>query len=323
MPGVVVDRLWPENRRGSANRVPAPLWSRDDYRRFLDALLAMPPDKRKNATAWVLAHDETIRRQFRLREQFPGMPRGIGALEAAIGTVEGWIGERKRTFQNVRRINIVLGLMRAQIGGHADRAAYSRAIRDELERCGGRPRVDWREHHAPWGSHKGLFALSDAAQRNVEAERPAYLVAAQAGTVSRKVAEANLYHLLAGYDPLVLTDAPTPSVVVEGKRVSDFPLIAREWDPDNEGDPSTTDAGSTRVVGWVCSLDPTHKWRVRVENRTRRLTGCGAMRGRAAAKHRRAAPTLADIRRDWGPLDHAETPQDAVIAEADLVGADA
>ena len=65
--------------------------------------------------------------QFDLRDAHPGFVRGSGAVEVAIQTLDGWIGERRRSFQNVRRLGIVLSLMRAQIAGHADRALLRRA----------------------------------------------------------------------------------------------------------------------------------------------------------------------------------------------------
>jgi len=299
-------KLWPKHKRGSHDGPPGPLWSRDDYRRLLDAVLAYPPERVKNITSWIAYHDETIRRQFDLRERHPGYPRGTGATEAASRRVDLWIGDRWKTFQNVRRINITLGLMRAQIAGHADPAACSRVIRAELERTNGRPRLDWRQFHNPWALRKGLFHLSDAAVRRVEQDRRRYLINAQASSIAKKAARMNAYHLTNGYPPIELTDARTPSVKVEGKKVSDFPLIAREWDPANKGDPGTTEAGSTTIVGWVCAHNPPHRWRTKVGNRTRRLTGCGALRGGAARKATDDPPDLAAIRAAWG--DYESTP---------------
>lgn len=305
LPGIALWRLWPKNKRGSANPLPGPLWSRDDYRRFLDEVLKIPEDKRANITNWILNHHETILRQFELREQNPGMPRGTGAVEAAIITVGGWFGDRKQQFQNTRRLDIVLGLMRAQIAGHADAALYSRVVRGELERTNGRLRLNWRQHHNPWSARKALFALSNKAQARIDAEQAAYLVSAQSSTVGRKAAAMNLYHLTNGYDPIELTTSPTVSVKTAGKLVSDFPLIAREWDPANPGAPDTTPATSKQKVGWICAIDPTHRWDAQVIVRTGRLTGCGAKRGGAAAQHNSDQPSLRRLRLELGPLENA------------------
>ena len=92
-------------------------------------------------------------------------------------------------------------------------------------------------------------------------------------------------------------------MAVAGRLLSDFPFVAREWDPANEGVPETTPAGSGSVVGWVCSRDPAHRWLARVADRTSRLTGCDVK------QCRRDAADLASVRAAWGPLAHPpETP---------------
>ena len=133
----------------------------------------------------------------------------------------------------------------------------------------------------------------------------------------------NLYHLVNGYDPIEITNSATLSVVVEGKRVGDFPLIAREWDPANDGDPGTTSASSSREVGWICALDPSHRWRTAVENRTRRLTGCGAKRGKAAAAHGTPTPDLARARAAWGDFDEVADESGREDPDDDLLEASA
>lgn len=115
----------------------------------------------------------------------------------------------------------------------------------------------------------------------------------------------NLYHLTNGYDPIELTNSPTISVKTAGKMVSDFPLIAREWDPANPGTSGTTPATSKQQVGWICAIDPTHRWNAQVIVRTGRLTGCGAKRGGAAAQHNADQPSLRRLRFELGPLENS------------------
>jgi hypothetical protein len=143
-----------------------------------------------------------------------------------------------------------------------------------------------RQFHDPAGV-EGLFRLSDAARARAERERQAYWVVAQGDTLARKVASANAYHAANGFQPLEMTDAKTPSVKVEGKTVADFPLIAREWDEANHGDPASTPAGADAMVEWICDTNPEHRWQARVVQRCTRLTGCpdcGRVRGVAAAQ---------------------------------------
>lgn len=172
-----------------------------------------------------------------------------------------------------------------------------------------RPRLNWRQFHNPWSQRKGLFRLSDAAKQRVEQDQRNYLMNAQASSVARKFARMNDHHLASGFPPIELTGARTPSVNLDGKMLADFPFIAREWDPANEGDPATTSAGSSTEVGWVCAMhQPPHRWRTKVSNRTRRLTGCTTQRGRAAEKDMEDASDLASIRAAWGDYEAPPAP---------------
>lgn len=131
---VEVAMLWPEHRPDQPDPPPAPLWSRDHYRRFLDAALAFAPDQVENITSWITLHNDTIERQFELRDAHPGFPRGNGPVETAILELQRFIGDRHKQFQNVYRTNIALGLMRSHLGGHDDISVYTRLVRDELAR---------------------------------------------------------------------------------------------------------------------------------------------------------------------------------------------
>jgi hypothetical protein len=87
--------------------------------------------------------------------------------------------------------------------------------------------------------------------------------------------------------------------------VSAFPLVAREWDPDNSGSPETMRAGASTKVGWICHKDPSHRWTASVNQRCSRLTGCGAC-GKAARSGRRPdqrheVVEIAPL--DWTPED--------------------
>jgi hypothetical protein len=98
---------------------------------------------------------------------------------------------------------------------------------------------------------------------------------------------------------------------------------AQCWTPDVPIATRLDPTGSTREVGWICALDPSHRWRTPIENRTRRLTGCGAMRGRAAVAHRAGPPDLARLRQSWGPFDLAPGASGGEVDDEDLVEASA
>ncbi|HXG25373.1 MAG TPA: hypothetical protein VNL94_00755 [Candidatus Binatia bacterium] len=248
--GFEVWRLWPVHDRNNPDAPPGPLWTRDDYRRFLDQILTYAPDQVLNTTSWIRHHDRVIREQFDLRDAFPGMPRGTGALEGGLDKIRSWLGTRTRRFQNVRRMNVMFGLMRANLAGDADPAHYSRIIRDELARTNGRPQFDWGKHLLAFpvksrqlNSVGSLYRLSDDAQGTTESQRNAYLVSAQASTMARKIASLNAYQFTIGARQLELTKAKAPMVQLKGLKLRDFPTFLDEWDPANPGDPYELSAG--------------------------------------------------------------------------------
>jgi hypothetical protein len=331
LPPVEVWRLWPEYKRGvpAEDQPRGPLWTRDDYRRLLDAVLAFPEDRVANISSWLRYHDEVIRRQFALRDEFPGFTRGNGAVEAVIDQLRDLLGERTKVIQNVYRTNLMLGLIHAHLGHHDDRDLYVRIIRDELARTNGRPRINWREHHfqgrvrrgraAPEGS---LFHLADAYQLMGERAQRVLWVNSQAGSMEKKLLEHNLHHFLNGYPLLHLTDSPTPSVAVGGLPLRDFPLIRREWDPANSLDPDAISASYNKTVSWVCFENPSHRFPASVNTRCTRLTGCQEcqkVRGAAAQQRAELTPRqhLLQIREAWG--DYEDQPKPAVAVSVPAI----
>lgn len=335
--GFDVARLWPEWKPGvRAEEQPhGPLFSRDDYRRLLDAVLAFPEDKVRNISAWLRAHDETIRRQFDLRKAHRGLGyiRGNGAAEATIERLGDMLGERTKVIQNVRRTNVMLGLMAAHMGHLDDGATYMRIIRDDLARTNGRPRINWREHHFEGRVHGGqanpkgsLFALADYYQSLGEDEQRSYWVGKQASSMETKLLEHNIYHFLNGYPPLVLTTSSVPSVRLAGIRLRDLPLIRREWDPANAYDPDTIAATHYKEqVGWICYEDPSHRWRATVNARCGRLNGCPEcqrVRGAAGQRTVTEREQLRRIRAAWGDYDVAGAPPIVTTAALDAAARD-
>ena len=321
--GIDVSRLWPEWKPNEpAEEQPhGPLFSRDDYRRLLDGVLAYPEDKVENISAWLRAHDETIREHFDFRDNHrgSGYPRGNGAAEAAITSLGGALGDRTKVLQNVYRTNIMLGLMAAHMGHLDDAATYMRIIRDELARTNGRPRINWRARHFTGRVHRGqanpegsLFHLADYYQSLGEQEQRTYWIGKQSSSMEKKLLEHNIYHFLNGYPRLTLTDSSVPSVRLAGLRLRDLPLIRREWDPANPQDPDTIAATDYRdKVGWVCFDDPSHRFRQTVHARCSRLNGCPKcrrVRGSARPQAITARERLRRIRDMWGGYEESRAP---------------
>ncbi|MCO6414068.1 MAG: zinc-ribbon domain-containing protein [Thiogranum sp.] len=85
-------------------------------------------------------------------------------------------------------------------------------------------------------------------------------------------------HLAAVYSK---THGGSGCPVCAGKRVTNAnslaclcPEIASDWDPDNLLNPDQVSRGSAKVVGWICELNPNHKWVAPVYSRTTGGNGC-------------------------------------------------
>lgn len=258
----------------------------DEWRAFIGRLFS-EPGKVANIAAWVGRRNDLVLKQMALRRR--GFPRGIGAMEASIKQAGEWIGDRRKVFQNVRRIDLTLALMRAQIAGHADVATYARAIREELVAVGGRPDIDWRKHHDKHG-RRGLYALVDDAASRREAHRTIATVSAKNRSIEAKILLGDAFRATLGMPPFVINrGARTISVRTRGQRLADRPEIARELDLAIDGDALEEPASSARVVAWTCALDPEHRWPAPIGQRCMRLTGCPthAREAQSAGKGRR------------------------------------
>jgi hypothetical protein len=271
--------------------------------RFVREVAAMPAAGRRRITAWIERRHDLVLAQMSRR--VPGLPHSIGALESATTTVGAWIGERKRVFQNVRRTNIMLGLMRAEIAGHADPAAYARLIHDRIEEAGRRPQVPWHAGEDVQG-RQGLFALCDAARARGEAYERMNAVDRKNRSVEARVAAANAYRASLGFPPLrVNRAAQQVSVIVSGDMLSDHPEIAREWDYEANGDlrPEHVKAGSRKEHRhWACLRNPAHKWPASVDQRCIRLSGCPECAREAFSGGAAPGRTLDDILAEAPPV---------------------
>lgn len=267
---VEAKELWGQKETSALN-------SPETWRAFIARVLELPTEQTKAISSFIGRHHALISEQFPKRRT--GFPRGNGAMEAAFEKIDGWIGDRRRTFQNVHRLNIVLALMRAQIGGHANAEKYAAIVAREIHRLEtsinerGHQTINWRVGCDPEGT-RGVFALVDAAKDRTRDMRFEYLKAAQLKSLEQKVLLANAYHASLGIPRLVLLGA---SVQCAGLTLADFPTIMADWDYDaNPGvDPLTVPAiwRKTEYL-WRCRRDRTHTWAARPGNRCSRLTGC-------------------------------------------------
>ncbi len=85
---------------------------------------------------WILDRDALITRQMTMRQR--GLPRGTGALEAHLVSIEAMVGERHHVFRNHSRLQLIVDLMTIERRRQADTSAYARLIRSHLLAHGGR-----------------------------------------------------------------------------------------------------------------------------------------------------------------------------------------
>ncbi|MEW2358091.1 zinc-ribbon domain-containing protein [Spirillospora sp. NPDC029432] len=87
------------------------------------------------------------------------------------------------------------------------------------------------------------------------------------------------------------------------------PDLAAEWDWDNNGTltPSTVTTGSMKMISWICSNNPDHRWDATPANRrTRNCPYCANRRLHASNSLLAASPLLAS---EWHPnKNHPLTP---------------
>ena len=88
--------------------------------------------------------------------------------------------------------------------------------------------------------------------------------------------------------------------------VTSQPDLLKEWDykKNQNVDPSTLRIGSTKKVGWVCSLCG-HNWSATVNNRARRNQGCPRCRKSKTGEIRTFAVLFPDIVKEWHPTKNS------------------
>ena len=95
-----------------------------------------------------------------------------------------------------------------------------------------------------------------------------------------------------------------------------FPELAREWDNErNEGlTPRSVASSSHFRVWWRCARDPAHRWKSRIDDRTRHEAGCPVCAGKAPVPrgaHKGRLKALADrfpeLAREWDHTRNGNT----------------
>jgi hypothetical protein len=106
---------------------------------------------------------------------------------------------------------------------------------------------------------------------------------------------------------------------VAGKRLSDFPNIALEWDVEANGGrlPADVPAGTSLIGKWACRKG--HKWEAAVANRTSANTSCASCTGRKVSDDNNLLVKFPAIAAEWHPTkNNGRLPQDVVPGSQEL-----
>ncbi|MGL1956570.1 MAG: zinc-ribbon domain-containing protein [Colwellia sp.] len=79
------------------------------------------------------------------------------------------------------------------------------------------------------------------------------------------------------------------------------PRIAKEWDfsKNSQYDLNIITHASSRRVGWICSLDPSHKWESTVTNRTSNNVGCPICNQKTPSKANSLKSIYPEVAKEW------------------------
>jgi len=84
------------------------------------------------------------------------------------------------------------------------------------------------------------------------------------------------------------------------------PDLAAEWDSNvNEQASGEVVVGSNRIVAWICSTDPSHRWRAQVAKRAKRGHGCPFCSGHRVAAGTSLSMTHPAVAAEWHPTRNA------------------
>jgi hypothetical protein len=251
------------------------LWSEHDW----DALRAFASARPAPALErWCTTNDDLVRQQCDARRGRFGFPRSNAAAERILDWIDRRFGRRRRYgLRNAARLQSVLSLVRAFHAGQADLATFAAVVKPTLRDLAPDARFAWTARHDPRDRLCSIGQLIVDAHDRAVRGTATYMAAAKARSVIANVAAQNAALAGLGEPPLVATVSPgrsTASVKVRGRMLSDFPLVARDWDvAANDRPLGTIQAGSNHPAHWRCHRCG-HAWVAPVHQRTMRQTRC-------------------------------------------------
>lgn len=276
------------------------LWSNHDW----DALRAFAASRQAAVLGgWCQTNDALVRQQIRLHRQYFGYPRSNAAAERILDWIDRRFGKRRRySLRNAARLQLVLALVRAFHAGQADLATFAAIIKPTLRTLQPDTHFRWTARHDQRGTLCSVAQLIVDAHDRAARGVATYMAAAKARSVIANVAAQNEALAEIGLPPIEVTIAPgrrTASVKVAGKMLTDFLLVARDWDaPNNDRLIASVPAGAGYPAHWKCHRCG-HTWVAPVAQRTIRQTRCQRCSTERADATNSLAAVHPELVREW------------------------
>jgi hypothetical protein len=298
-----------------------------EWAAFLELVEQHVSPERLELRGWIASNEPLIRRGWALAERHGRPPHSTGALEGAIGEWLAPLRGRAGRWQNVRRLDLVLGLITLRARGEAREARYAKLVRASFETCGNRSHVPaeggtswwrtWQDHDEP--SLPRLVREADRRWRDRaigdHADRVRERLARRYATEIEVRARLGLPTPPSGRPRRA---DPRPAASVRGRHLADYPDLSLEWawDVNPEPDPARLAAGSHMRVVWRCLLDPAHVWETKVADRTYRASGCPFHMGNRVHPAGSLAAYFPWLAQEWHPTRNALRPDQVSRASA-------
>ncbi len=308
-----------------------------EWAAFRAAVEEHVPAERVALRGWIATNELLIERQWRLEQRWRSehgtfLPRSTGGLEGRLGEWLAPLRRRAGRWQNVRRLNLVLGLITLRGRGDAHEARYAALIRARFAATGERSHVAtdtaargegasiswWRTWHDRDGASLPRL-VRDAARRTRRREEDDHLRRLQRRLAEVYAAQNDLraqfgIPLPPGGRPRRPTDRQ--EVSVRGMVVADFPDLVAEWAWDHNGDldPAVLPAAARQRVVWRCCLTPAHVWETRVADRTAKPSFCPYHMGNRVHPSESLAAYYPWLAAEWHPTANELRPDQVTRA---------
>jgi len=301
----------------------------------------VPPD-RLELRSWIATNELLIERQWRIARVQDRLPRSTGSLEGKIGEWLAPLRRRAGRWQNVRRLNLVLGLMTLRGRGQAHEARYAGFVRAHFAATGERSHlpsqnqlpveiVAGRERQMSWwrtwhdrdeASLPRLVHESEERTRRRATDDHLRWLRGRLAAIYAAEADLRRKDGLASPPrgrPRRSTDRTVGSV--SGKVVADFPDLVAEWDWDVNGDldPHTVAAAGRQRIVWRCYLNPDHVWQTRVADRTTKPSYCPYHMGNRVHPSESLAAYFPWLAQEWHPTRNELRPDQVTRASGRAV----